>query len=178
LEFGKLHRNDYTKQQPGFTMINQDFPPLNEPKKHQQNAWNHVQTEIRNNDTPNSKNALLLINENLVAMRESNKKVELKLEKINSKLNQTALDTELHQSTVGSSFKFLVDSLALPFFSSKNVPLVNPIEKAMHQLRLSEPVRIIGIYWPNSQKRNLDGILPLTVDGTILTGDFKATVKE
>ncbi|CAF4181734.1 unnamed protein product, partial [Rotaria magnacalcarata] len=43
---------------------------------------------------------------------------------------------------------------------------------------LSEPVRIIGIYWPNSQKRNLDGILPLIVEGTILTGDFNATVRE
>ncbi|CAF4672211.1 unnamed protein product, partial [Rotaria sp. Silwood2] len=40
---------------------------------------------------------------------------------------------------------------------------------------LSEPVRIIGIYWPNSQKRNLDDILPFIVEGTILTGDFNAT---
>ncbi|CAF5162557.1 unnamed protein product, partial [Rotaria magnacalcarata] len=43
---------------------------------------------------------------------------------------------------------------------------------------LSEPVRIIGTYWPNSQKRNLDDILPLIVEGTILTGDFNATVRE
>ncbi|CAF2937533.1 unnamed protein product [Rotaria sp. Silwood2] len=43
---------------------------------------------------------------------------------------------------------------------------------------LSEPVRIIGIYWPNSQKRNLDDILPFIVEGTILTGDFNATVRE
>ena len=43
---------------------------------------------------------------------------------------------------------------------------------------LSEPVRIIGMYWPNRQKRNLNDILPLLVDGTILTGDFNAAVKE
>ncbi len=43
---------------------------------------------------------------------------------------------------------------------------------------LSEPVRIIGIYWPNSQQRDLDDILPYVIEGTILTGDFNATVKE
>ena len=45
-------------------------------------------------------------------------------------------------------------------------------------LGLSEPIRIIGIYWPNSQKRNLDDILPFMIEGTIITGDFNATVKE
>ena len=45
-------------------------------------------------------------------------------------------------------------------------------------LGLSETVRIIGIYWPSIQKRNLDDISPFIVDGTILTGDFNATVKE
>ena len=43
---------------------------------------------------------------------------------------------------------------------------------------LSEPVRIIGIYWPTSQERDLDDILHHVVEGTILTGDFNATVKE
>ena len=43
---------------------------------------------------------------------------------------------------------------------------------------LSEPVRIIGIYWTNSQQRNLDDILPFLTEGTIVSGDFNATVKE
>ncbi|CAF1149432.1 unnamed protein product [Rotaria sordida] len=43
---------------------------------------------------------------------------------------------------------------------------------------LSEPMRIIGIYWPTSQQRDLDDILPYVVEGTILTDDFNATVKE
>ena len=43
---------------------------------------------------------------------------------------------------------------------------------------LSEPVRIIGIYWPTSQERDLDDILHYVVESTILTGDFNATVKE
>jgi len=45
-------------------------------------------------------------------------------------------------------------------------------------LGLSEPVCVIGIYWPNSQKRNLDDILSFIIEGTILTGDFNTTVKE
>ncbi len=100
LEYGKLHRNKYTNQQPGFNMKNQDFPPLNESKKLQQSPWNRVPTDACNNDTLDSTKALLLINENLVEMRKSNKKVERKLEKIYSKINQTALETELHQTTV------------------------------------------------------------------------------
>ena len=43
---------------------------------------------------------------------------------------------------------------------------------------LSEVVRIIGIYWPNSQKRNLDEIIPFLGVNTILIGDFNATVRE
>ena len=43
---------------------------------------------------------------------------------------------------------------------------------------LSEPVRIIGIHWFSSQERDLDDILHYVVEGTILTGDFNATVKE
>ncbi|CAF1149454.1 unnamed protein product [Rotaria sordida] len=43
---------------------------------------------------------------------------------------------------------------------------------------LSEPMCIIGIYWPTSQQRDLDDILPYLVEGTILTVDYNATVKE
>ena len=43
---------------------------------------------------------------------------------------------------------------------------------------LSEPVRIIGIYWPTSQDHDLDDIVHYVVEGTILTDDFNATVKE
>ncbi|CAF4634274.1 unnamed protein product, partial [Rotaria sp. Silwood2] len=43
---------------------------------------------------------------------------------------------------------------------------------------LSEPVRIIGIYWPASQQRDLNDILSYVIEGTILSGDFNATVKE
>ncbi|CAF4926495.1 unnamed protein product, partial [Rotaria socialis] len=43
---------------------------------------------------------------------------------------------------------------------------------------LSEPIRIIGIYWPTSQQRDLDEIQPFVIEGTILSGDFNATVKE
>jgi hypothetical protein len=47
-----------------------------------------------------STKALLLINENLVEMRENNKRVEGKFDKIELKLNQTPLNTELNQTTV------------------------------------------------------------------------------
>ncbi|CAF2139351.1 unnamed protein product [Rotaria magnacalcarata] len=99
LESGKLHRNDYTNQQHVFSMKDQDFPPLGESEKPRQAIWNHVQTEVRTEDSLCSK-TLLLINENLVAMHNSNIRIEEKLEKLDIKLNQTALDTELHQTTI------------------------------------------------------------------------------
>ena len=43
---------------------------------------------------------------------------------------------------------------------------------------LSDQVRIIGIYWPQGQVRNLNDLRPFLVKGTILTGDFNATAEE
>ncbi|CAF1049213.1 unnamed protein product [Adineta steineri] len=40
---------------------------------------------------------------------------------------------------------------------------------------LSEQIRIIGIYWPQGQKRNLNDISPFLIKGTLLIGDFNAT---
>jgi hypothetical protein len=100
LESGKLHRNVNTNPQSDFDMKKEDFPSLGESKRPQQSAWNRVQSETRNEVTPDSTKLLLLINENLTEMRESNRRVEEKLEKINIQVNQTALDAELHQTTV------------------------------------------------------------------------------
>ena len=101
IESGKLQRTNFPKQQT-FSTNNQEFPLMNEQNKPQQQhfTWNHTQPETRNNDTSNVTQVLAVINENLVAMRESNKRVEEKLEKIDVKVNQTALDTELHQTTL------------------------------------------------------------------------------
>mgnify|MGYP001151580594 FL=1 len=43
---------------------------------------------------------------------------------------------------------------------------------------LNEPLRVIGIYWPDKQKRNLDDIIPFVTKNTIIAGDFNATVQE
>ncbi|CAF4121009.1 unnamed protein product, partial [Rotaria magnacalcarata] len=43
---------------------------------------------------------------------------------------------------------------------------------------LSEQIRIISIYWPQGQIRNLKDLCPFLVKGTILTGDFNATSDE
>ena len=42
---------------------------------------------------------------------------------------------------------------------------------------LSEPVRVIGIYWPKKDRRNLDDLTPFITENTILTGDFNAANK-
>ncbi|CAF4287990.1 unnamed protein product, partial [Rotaria magnacalcarata] len=99
LESGKLHRIEYTKQQHAFSLKDQDFPPLEVSKKPRQSTWNHVQTDGCTDESLGSK-AILLINENLVAMRDSNRRIEEKLEKIDIKLNQTALHTEIQQTTM------------------------------------------------------------------------------
>ena len=45
-------------------------------------------------------------------------------------------------------------------------------------MSLSEPIRIIGIYWPHCQHRNLDELIPFITERTILTGDFNASVQD
>ena len=42
----------------------------------------------------------------------------------------------------------------------------------------SEAIRIIAIYWPAGQKRNLDDLETYIIENTIITGDFNASVKE
>ncbi len=41
-------------------------------------------------------------------------------------------------------------------------------------LHLSESIRVIGIYWPHGQVRDLKELGPCLVKGTIITGDFNA----
>jgi hypothetical protein len=82
LASGKLHRNEYTNQQLAVPVKNQDFPPLGKSIIPQQSAWNRVQTKTCTNDASDPTKALLLINENPVAMRESNRRVEENLRRL------------------------------------------------------------------------------------------------
>jgi hypothetical protein len=43
---------------------------------------------------------------------------------------------------------------------------------------LKEPLRIIGIYWPESQRRDINEISPFITNNTVVGGDFNATVKQ
>ncbi|CAF1642094.1 unnamed protein product [Rotaria magnacalcarata] len=43
---------------------------------------------------------------------------------------------------------------------------------------LSDPIRIIGIYWPQGQEHNLDDLSPYITQETIITGDFNASLEE
>ena len=43
---------------------------------------------------------------------------------------------------------------------------------------LNEPLRVIGIYWPDSQKRDINEISQFIIGNTIIAGDFNATVKQ
>lgn len=43
---------------------------------------------------------------------------------------------------------------------------------------LEIPLRVIGIYWPKSQKRDINEISALITKNTVIAGDFNASVKE
>jgi hypothetical protein len=43
---------------------------------------------------------------------------------------------------------------------------------------LNEPLRVIGIYWPDSQKRDINDVVPFITNNTIVAGDFNAAVTE
>jgi hypothetical protein len=109
-------------------MDNQDFPPLDDSKKLQYSYRNHIHKETRTDDTLDSTKALLLINQNLVEMRKNNSRIEGKLERIDSKLNQTALDTELHQITIAELIehvRLLIQQIVRPVTSQIKPELLN-----------------------------------------------------
>ena len=43
---------------------------------------------------------------------------------------------------------------------------------------LSNPIRIIGIYWLHGQERNLDDLCSYITQETIITGDFNASLED
>jgi hypothetical protein len=43
---------------------------------------------------------------------------------------------------------------------------------------LSEPLRVIGVYWPNSQMRDINELSPYIIQNTIISGDFNASVAQ
>lgn len=43
---------------------------------------------------------------------------------------------------------------------------------------LNEPLRVIGIYWPEKQKRDINEISKLITENTIIAGDFNASVRQ
>ena len=104
IESGRLKRNGVPTQQ-YYIPKKQDFPPINEnnkssPQEQQQRAWNRTTIDNIMSNEANTAKLLTVINESLVAMRESSNRVEAKLEQMDQKGNQTALDIELHQTTI------------------------------------------------------------------------------
>ncbi|CAF3869343.1 unnamed protein product [Rotaria sp. Silwood1] len=43
---------------------------------------------------------------------------------------------------------------------------------------LAEPIRVIGVYWPHCQNRNMDELSPFVTGRTVLAGDLNASVYE
>ncbi|CAF1370057.1 unnamed protein product [Adineta ricciae] len=43
---------------------------------------------------------------------------------------------------------------------------------------LSEPIRVVAIYWPQCQQRKFEEISPFIVENTIVAGDFNGTAQE
>jgi hypothetical protein len=99
IEKGKLQRIEpFEQPKSKFDINTGEFPPLQETTRPSRQAWDRNPTkEVDSTETVKS---LLLINEKLVVVIESNKRIEDTLEKIDTKLNQTALDANLHQATL------------------------------------------------------------------------------
>jgi hypothetical protein len=43
---------------------------------------------------------------------------------------------------------------------------------------LNEPLRVIGLYWPDSHKRDINEISQFITSNTIIAGDFNAAVRQ
>ena len=99
IEKGKLQRIEpFEQPKSKFDINTGEFPPLQETTRPSRQAWGR--NPIKEVESTETVKSLLLINEKLVVMTESNKRIEDTLEKIDTKLNQTALDANLHQAAL------------------------------------------------------------------------------
>ena len=98
LESGRLQRGGQPKQQPELLVNQQNFPALD--GKLRQAPWGSTQASTNDHEKSDSTKALLLINNTLSEVLESNRRLEEKMERIDVKLSQTILDLELHQATM------------------------------------------------------------------------------
>jgi hypothetical protein len=57
------------------------------------------------------------------------------------------------------------------YFNAKNIVIVDVNG-------FTERIRIIAIYWPAGQTRNLEQLESYIIENTIITGDFNASIKE
>jgi hypothetical protein len=73
---------------------------------------------------------------------------------------------------------FFTNTHPHPHLKARRVEVNIPSTVVIDISSLSEPIRIIGIYWPVSQQRDLDDLQSYLVEGTIITGYFNATVKQ
>jgi hypothetical protein len=126
IEKGKLQRIDpFEHPKPKFDIKNGEFPPLQETGRQSRQAWDRNST--KEVDSAETVKSLLLINEKLVVMTESNKRIEDKLEKIVTKLNQTALDANLHQAalvTILDNTLKLIEKVIWPISAQTNQQLL------------------------------------------------------
>jgi len=104
---GKLHRAvPQDRVQPvQFQMKQNEFPPPSSLMT-STNAWRLASTQVPITTSMNvdasvdTTKILLSINQNILDMKESTHSINEKVDRINDKINQTALDTELHHETL------------------------------------------------------------------------------
>ncbi|CAF3896597.1 unnamed protein product [Rotaria sp. Silwood1] len=119
-----------------------------------------------------------------------NHRINEKLDRMNERVNQAALDIELHQETLVKQQPLLVSIVANFLWPMTDYNVAGKHLKGtrvsfgventviVDVSGLSEKIRIIAIYWPACQNRVLEELEPFIIENTILTGDFNAAIKE
>ncbi|CAF3703494.1 unnamed protein product [Rotaria sordida] len=192
---GKLHRFTPKEQAPDFELHEQEFPALKTVDNHQPRKWNieqnHLASRPNTTNVVATEKSLENINNKLSKLLDSNKRVEEKMDQLKADLKTVTLDAQLHQAVlfdVITTMKDFIQHFIPPSLTSSRVDRginrnggvciaigkhlkatridVNILNTVIIDITgLSEPKRIIGIYWPISQQRDLDDILPYVVEG-------------
>ncbi|CAF4805584.1 unnamed protein product [Rotaria sp. Silwood1] len=117
---GKLHRILPKEKAPTFELREQDFPALATNTVSQPPKWNIVQglmSRIPNTTTaPESEMSVGSINDNLLKLLDSNKRIEEKVDRFKIDLKVVTLDTQLHQAVLLDVIETMKD------FTQKFIP--------------------------------------------------------
>ncbi|CAF4634966.1 unnamed protein product, partial [Rotaria sp. Silwood2] len=176
---GVIQRSEPTKQVSIFNP--DDFPPLSHPNRNNIPVWGSKQLPKHQTTAEYIEitGVLTTLNNQLSIMTEINIRMEKNvLTEVGELWNKFSIPNfyTFHQQDTNRSGGVCVSVGKHLRATQVQIEIENTV--IVDVFNLSDPIRIIGIYWPQGQERDLDDLNSYITQETIITGDFNASLEE